>query len=243
MIPLRDRNPRRSLPYVTLAIGAICAIVFGYQYTLGDGPLGYRFVLEYGFVPARLTVEPLAAIGTLVSHAFLHGSVLHLAGNLLFLIVFADNVEDRVGHGRFLLFYLASAAAAAAVQGVLGGDPEVPLVGASGAISACLGAYLRLFPRQFVQAFIPAFVGPWLFMRLFSRQRAWYAPWLPAWIFLGYWILVQVLEAFGGAGGEVGGEAAAVAWWAHVGGFAFGVAGATWLAPGRARGRTGRLEP
>ncbi len=194
-------------------------LVYWHQFTLGTGRAGLVFVYQHGFVPARFAAEPLAAAGTLVTHAFLHASVLHLLGNMVFLIVFGDNIEDRMGHGRFLVFYLLGAVLAAAAQGLLAGDPRTPLIGASGAISAVLGAYLRIFPSQRVQAFIPILILPWLVLRFFSRQPKWFAPWLPAWVFLGYWALVQVSEALGPEFGAEGG----VAWWAHLGGFAFGV--------------------
>jgi len=218
VIPLRDHNPRRSVPVVTIGIAVINVVVFAYQSSLGGGRAGVRFVFEHGFVPARFAVDPGGALVSLVTHAFLHASLLHLLGNMVFLAVFADNVEDRLGHGRFLAFYLLGGVIAGAAQGLFGGDPEVPLIGASGAIGACLGAYMRLFPRESVQALVPVLVGPWLFMRLFGRQRPWFAPWLPAWLFLGYWAVVQATEVLGSNFGDADG----VAWWAHVGGFAFG---------------------
>jgi len=218
LIPLRDRNPRRSWPLVTLGIALVNVVVFAYQASLEGRPAAALYVLEHGFVPARFAVDPAGAVVTLLTYAFLHGSLLHLLGNMVFLAVFADNVEDRLGRWRFLAFYLLGGAVAGAAQGLLGGEPKVPLIGASGAIGACLGAYIRLFPRQSVQALIPVLIGPWLVVRLFSRQRPWFAPWLPAWLFLGYWALVQASEVLGSNFGEADG----VAWWAHVGGFAFG---------------------
>ncbi|HRP47655.1 MAG TPA: rhomboid family intramembrane serine protease [Trueperaceae bacterium] len=204
---------------VAWSIALVNVAVFAYQFRLGESRAAVRFIYEYGLVPARFGVDFAGAIPTLVTHAFLHASIAHLLGNMIFLLVFGDNVEDRLGHWRFLLFYLGGAAVAATAQALLGGDPRTPLVGASGAISSCLGAYMRLFPRQHVQALIPVLVGPWLIVRLFSRQRPWFAPWLPAWAFLGYWALIQATEALGATVADAGG----VAWWAHVGGFGYGV--------------------
>ncbi len=194
-------------------------VVYLYQASLGTGLAGLRFVFDNGFVPARLVAEPLAAWPTLVTYAFLHGGLAHLLGNMLFLFVFGDNVEDRLGHLRYALFYAGGAAIAALVHGLLGGDPRTPLVGASGAISAVLGAYIVIYPQQRVQTLIPGLIAPWLFLRLFSRQAPWYAPWLPAWAYIGFWAAMQGLSVL--TDGSSTGEG--VAWWAHIGGFAFGM--------------------
>ncbi len=207
------------MPYVTWALVVANIAVFLYQASLGSGLAGLAFVFEYGFVPARLLAEPVAALPTLITHAFLHGGLMHLLGNMLFLFVFGDNVEDRLGHLRYALFYAVGALVAALAQAILGGEPRTPLIGASGAISAVLGAYIVIYPQQRVQTLIPGLIAPWLFVRLFSRQTPWYAPWLPAWAYLGFWAIMQGLSAISDGGGA--GEG--VAWWAHLGGFAFGM--------------------
>jgi membrane associated rhomboid family serine protease len=155
----------------------------------------------------------------------LHGGWAHLAGNLVFLAVFGDNVEDRFGHGRFLVFYVLAAAVAGLVHALADPRSTLPLVGASGAISAVLGAYVRYFPRRRVQAIVVPLVLPWLLVRVFTPFPAFFLWSLPAWVYLGYWALVQAFEAAAtlapsGLAVPTGG----VAWWAHVGGFGFGLA-------------------
>jgi len=208
-IPLGDRNPRVVIghPYVTWGLIAACVLAFIVHSGL-DPRTGHLVALRYGLIPATITGEAalspeVAAIppwATLITSMFLHGGVMHLVMNMLFLGIFGDNVEDAMGHGRFLAFYLICGAIAGAVHvAVLPGTTE-PMIGASGAVSAVLGAYLVLHPR----ASVTILLG---FLPLV----------LPAWLLLGLWILFQLLSAFtAGDGG--------VAWWAHVGGFAAGVA-------------------
>lgn len=223
MIPLRDRNPRHAPALVTWALLAVNVIVFLYQLSLGRTQAGLEFIYRYAFVPEQFFAAPLAEAPTLVSSAFLHGGAAHLISNMIFLAVFGDNVEDRLGKVRYLLFYLAGAAAATFLHGLLHASSPSPLVGASGAISALLGAYIVIFPHQQVQSFIPPLVLPWLLLRGFMPVRPFYAPWLPAWVFIGYWALVQFIEAGGGLGATGPGNPDQVAWFAHVGGFIFGV--------------------
>jgi len=240
MLPLRDANPRHAFPVVTWLLVLANVAVFAYQLVLGDSLAAARFLLGYAFIPARFDAEPLAAAPTLVTSAFLHGSLLHLVSNMVFLAVFGDNVEDRMGKVGFVIFYLVGAGVATFVHGVLGGVPTSPLVGASGAVSAVMGAYIVLFPQQRVLTFIPPLLVPWLAMSLFARVPRFFAPWLPAWLFIGYWALLQFWEASAGitAGQPVdGGD---VAWWAHVGGFVFGVVSVALFAR-RSRPREGRI--
>lgn len=220
MIPIRDANPRHATPVVSWVIVALNVLVFVYQTVLGESRAAYEFIFEYAFIPARFAEEPGAALHTLVTSEFMHGSWMHLLSNMIFLIVFADNVEDRMGRWRFALFYLLGAAAATAAHGLFSAGSTVPLVGASGAVSAVLGAYILLYPQQRVQTFIPPLIIPWLLASLFGRFPRFYLLWLPAWLFIGYWALIQVLEASSSLGIQV--EGGGVAWWAHVGGFAFG---------------------
>lgn len=222
MLPLRDAHLRRSLPWITWALAAACVLVYVHQARLGNSLQGFVFTVRYGFIAERFFAHPVAAAPTLVTNLFLHGSLLHLLGNLLFLLVFADAVEDRLGGGRFALFYLLGGALSNLVYALLTDAPRVPLIGASGAIGTVMGAYLVLYPRLRVQAFIPPFLLPWLVLSLFARVPRFFLLWFPAWLFIGYWFLVQLVEATTHVALLQPG-ASSVAWWAHVGGFAFGL--------------------
>lgn len=203
MFPLRDANAHRTVPYVTYGLIAlnVCVFVYGLQLAL---PETERFLLVYSFVPQLLFEHPLGSAYRLVSSLFLHGGLAHLLGNMFFLFVFGDNIEDRLGRGRYLLFYLVGGAAASLLHALLTPTSPVPLIGASGAVSAVLGAYIVLFPRQRVLTLIlPFFIF-----------------WLPAWLYLGYWALIQGVQAARGLTMLSGGDN--IAWWAHVGGFLYG---------------------
>lgn len=196
------------------------------------GVAGRAFAFETmragAFVPVVFFDDPAARWATPLTTAFLHADPIHLATNLFFLAVFGDNVEARIGHLPFLAFYLAAAAASSLIHGLIDPSSTLPMVGASGAISAVLGVYLLWFPRRRVQALIVPLFLPWLLVRLLARIPRFYLWWLPAWVFIGYWAVVQVVEAGGVlvAGMPQGGG---VAWWAHLGGFAFGLAAAPLL--------------
>jgi len=215
MIPLRDENRSASPPVVTMVLIALnCA---GFLYELLLGPDLRRFMFQWGMVPLRLTLalqeggEPLVqAAQPLATSMFLHGSWLHLIGNMWYLWIFGDNVEDRIGHARYLLFYLAAGLFAGLLHVFFNPGSRVPTVGASGAIAGVLGAYLVAFPRARIITLVPFFP--------FFQVMA-----LPAVLMLGLWFVYQFFSgalslAWSAAGG--GG----VAWWAHVGGFAFGMA-------------------
>ena len=212
MIPIRDYNPATRRPYITVLLIASCILIFLWQMSL-DLRSGQVMVHQFGFVPALLFDEAtFGADGglvpvwvTLFSSMFLHGGIMHLAGNMLYLWIFGNNIEDVMGHGRYLVFYLVCGLAAAMAQALPDMGSTVPMIGASGAISGVLGAYLLLFPKARVQVVIP--IGFFL-MRTIS------AGWL-----LGIWITFQVLS--GVASDTSGGG---VAWWAHVGGFVAGMA-------------------
>jgi membrane associated rhomboid family serine protease len=212
MIPIRDHNPTTRTPYVTVALIVTCVLIFLWQVSLGPNA-GQAMVQQLGFIPALLfghaTFGPegglLPAWSTLFTSMFLHGGFMHLAGNMLYLWVFGNNIEDVMGHGRFLVFYLLCGLAAAMAQALPDMGSIIPMIGASGAISGVLGAYLLLFPKAQVQVLIP--IG-FLIMRT-----------LPAGWLLGFWIVFQVFSGF--ASGVEGGG---VAWWAHVGGFVAGMA-------------------
>ncbi|MCC6350671.1 MAG: rhomboid family intramembrane serine protease [Candidatus Eisenbacteria bacterium] len=211
MIPLRDDNPSQSVPVVTRTLIAVNVVAFVFELSLG-GALG-AFVQWWGLVPLRFSyafagAEPLApTLATAFTSMFLHGGWIHLLGNLWYLWIFGDNVEDSLGHWKFLLFYLAGGFTAAAVHLVFNLGSPVPTVGASGAIAAVLGAYGVLFPRARVVTLVPIFV----FFQIVA---------LPALLVLGLWFVIQIFTGTLSIGASGGG----VAWWAHIGGFVFGMA-------------------
>ena len=214
MIPLRDENPSATVPLVSRALIVLNVAVFLYQALLGPGLRA--FVYEWGLVPARLTLalrfheEPVAATGlTLLSSTFLHGGWSHLIGNMWYLWIFGDNVEDRLGHVRFLLFYLAAGVVAGLLHFLAHPVSGLPTVGASGAIAGVLGAYTVAFPRARVVTLVPLFP----FFQIVA---------LPAFLVLGLWFVLQFVLGLGALGAAAGGG---IAWWAHIGGFVFG-----WLA-------------
>jgi membrane associated rhomboid family serine protease len=224
MIPIRDHNPTGGPVVVVWMLVVANVLAFGAAYA----PAGERSVmawaLQYGLVPAALLADPLHEGLRLLTHLFSHGGWTHLLGNLIFLFVFGDNVEDRLGHLGFLLFYLGGGIAAATTHVLLDPTSTLPLVGASGAISAVMGAYVIWYPRKPVQTLVVPLVLPWLALNLLVRTPRFFLWWWPAWAYLGYWALIQVTEGIAGLGAAGG-----VAWWAHVGGFAFGVAVSRWL--------------
>jgi membrane associated rhomboid family serine protease len=210
MIPLRDENPSLTTPVVTRALILLSVLAFVFELVLG--PERGAFVVGWGVIPARVMAvftgqEPVAVLATLLTSMFLHAGWLHLIGNMWYLWIFGDNVEDRLGHAGFLAFYLASGVASAAMHIAINPGSPVPTVGASGAIAGVLGAYLVLFPRARVVTLVPIV----FFLQIVS---------LPALLVLGLWFVFQFFSgafALGGAGGGV-------AWWAHIGGFLFGIA-------------------
>lgn len=230
MIPVRDHNPTAGPVVVVWGIVLTCIAAFVLPWLEGGEQQILTVAYRWGLTPAAWWADPIAAAPTVVTSAFLHGGWAHLIGNLVFLWVFGDNVEDAMGHARFLLFYLLGALAAVLAHAALTDDPTIPLIGASGAISAVLGAYLRIYPRKMLQAIVLPLIVPWLVLRPIFRVRPFFLWTLPAWVFLGYWAVLQVWEGFGAVGDGV-------AWWAHVGGFLFGLVFAPALAQRRRRGR------
>lgn len=228
MLPVRDLNPRSGPAPVTWVLIGANLVAFLLQIGIAGRGVAFELMRAGAFLPAAFFDDPSASWATPVLTAFLHADPIHLATNLFFLGVFGDNVEARIGHGRFLGFYLAAAAASSLIHGLVDPRSVLPMVGASGAISAVLAAYILWFPRRRVQALIVPLFLPWLLVRLLVRVPRFYLWWLPAWIFIGYWALVQLVEAGGllVVGMPSGGG---VAWWAHVGGFAFGLAVAPFL--------------
>ncbi len=213
MIPIKDVIPSRTWPGVTYAIIAINLLVFAYQLTLSP-EAGEEFVYAFGLIPAQFSFVAM------LTSMFVHGGIGHVTGNLLYLWIFGDNIEDRLGHGRFIAFYLLTGAVAAVAQTAMEPSSPIPMVGASGAIAGVMGGYLVLYPHSRVLTLFP------FPLVLFE---------VPAVFFLGVWFVVQFLDGIGSlaaAGGSqlVGG----VAFWAHVMGF---VAGLVLVRPMRIRER------
>ena len=213
MIPIRDRNPSGTFPYVTIGIIIINVFIFLYELSLGSDLA--IFVHQYGVVPVKAThyfqTPDLSLKDTFfpfLSSTFLHAGFIHLIGNMWFLWIFGDNIEDRLGHVKYLCFYILCGAIASSVHVFFNSQSQIPCIGASGAIAAVLGAYMVTFPRARVTTIVPIF----FFIQIIE---------LPAVIVLGFWILIQFF------GGTVSSTASAsgggVAWWAHVGGFVSGI--------------------
>ena len=202
MFPLRDVIPSRTTQYVTVSIIALNALVFLYQLALG--PNVEQFVIYYGLVPAAFSWV------TVFTSMFLHGGFLHVAGNMLYLWIFGDNVEDRMGHGRFLVFYLLCGTAAALAQTITDPQSVVPMVGASGAIAGVMGAYFVLYPRSRILTLV--------FILFFIQLVE-----VPAIFFLGIWFVMQFLSGVGSIARATGDPAGGIAFWAHVAGFAAGL--------------------
>ena len=220
MIPIKDTAPRERFPLINIALILLNVLVFLHQSALPP-ELHHRFVCAFGTIPAKLTagldafLEPGPAAGALWAAAlplftanFLHGGWLHLIGNMLYLWIFGDNIEGRLGHLKYLLLYLFMGAASQLFHVFSDPHSTIPLVGASGAIAGVLGAYFVLFPRARVLTLVPIF-----FFITFVR--------LPAVLFLGLWFILQLFNA-SLQGAAMGAQA--VAWWAHVGGFLVGLA-------------------
>lgn len=221
MIPLRDTVRSRTAPLVTVALIAVNVLVFLHETALG--PYLDRFVFAYGLVPRRLVYWPGAPLDParflpLFTSMFWHGGWLHLLGNMLYLWIFGDNVEDRLGHGRYLLFYLLAGIAAALTQVALNPLSRLPTIGASGAIAGVLGAYLVTYPRARVLTLVPIFFWPWFVE-------------IPAIAYLALWFALQLFEGVLSLGAPQ--AAGGVAVWAHVGGFIAGGVLMKLLAPPR----------
>ena len=210
MIPLRDENPSATIPIVTRTLIVLNVAIFIYEILLGSELRA--FIFDWGLVPARLTLalryhqgSALASLLTALTSVFLHGGWSHLIGNMWYLWIFGDNVEDLLGHARYLIFYLACGLVAGLIHTVTNPLSELPTVGASGAIAGVLGAYLVSYPRARVVTLVPLFP----FFQIMA---------LPAFVLLGFWFVFQFVLGLGALGNTGGG----IAFWAHVGGFAFG---------------------
>lgn len=221
MLPIRDENPTLRAPVVTYALIALNAGFWVLVQGMGAEPALSRSICLLGLIPAELLgtargaipmgdavcpVDPSGALLTPLTSMFLHGGWFHLLGNMWFLHVFGNNVEDVMGRFRFLLFYLLSGLAAAAAQTLAGPGSLIPMVGASGAIGGVMGSYVLLYPRAGILTFV--------FLGIFARMMV-----IPAFVMLGYWFLIQLAS-----GSLSSGEGGGVAFWAHVGGFVAGLA-------------------
>ena len=205
LFPIGDDNIERGHPAVfSYALIVINVCVFLFQQSIPQG-LQASFVMQYGAVPAEISMG--VDWQTLLTSMFLHGSWMHLLGNMLYLWIFADNIEATIGNGRFLLFYLLGGLVAGITQVLIAPFSEVPCVGASGAIAAVMGAYIVMFPKSRVRMLLL------LFFIVF---------YVPSWVFLGIWFLEQLLSGFQMLGMTTQ-DAGGVAFWAHIGGFVFGL--------------------
>lgn len=206
MIPIRDENPTRRVPFVNYTLIALNILVFLWQISLG--PYGEAALYRMALIPRNLTMGfDLGDIRAIFTSMFMHAGLAHLLGNMLYLWIFGDNVEDALGHVRYLFFYLAGGVAASLTHVLLYPTSTIPTVGASGAIAATLGAYLMLFPHRRVVTLIP-------FGFFIQIAR------IPAAFVLGMWFLLQLFEGTLALGMPLLGG---VAFWAHIGGFVFGM--------------------
>lgn len=209
MLPLRDTVRSRSIPFVTYALIGLNVLAFLYEVSLGQQGFA-RFLTTYGLIPARLSwAEPWSYFRILTS-MFLHGSWFHVISNMWVLFIFGDNVEDRMGPSRYLVFYLLVGSVAGLTQAYFVSNSQLPTVGASGAIAGVLGAYLVLYPQGRVLTLIPLFIIPWFVE-------------IPAFIYLGFWFFSQLSSGLMSLGQLGAGNVGGIAWWAHVGGFMAGL--------------------
>ena len=254
MIPISDSVRSRTTPYVNITFITLNILVFLYQLTLNTFPESRSFLSEldvfffdWGVIPACLTdrfgfdpeTNPRAlaflcpegdrVLATPFTSMFLHGGWLHLIGNMVFLWVFGDNVEDAMGHARYVVFYLVVGVAAGAAHIFMNQNDIIPAIGASGAVAGVLGAYLVLYPRATVSAILPIFILFWIPFRV------------PAVLLIGFWFLLQLFSGFAAiAATDVTGASGGVAWFAHIGGFIAGLVLVRVFTVGR--GHRGRLR-
>lgn len=217
MVPLHDNNPTRITPYITYGLIGINIFIYLYEASLPADQL-QAFLQEYAVVPSQLTAsfrgsltEMLPEVMTLFTSQFLHGGLLHLGGNMLFLWVFGNNIEEQLGRIKYIIFYLLCGALAALAQWFFSMESNIPSLGASGAIAGVLGAYILRFPNARILTLVP--LG--FFITTFR---------IPAVFFLGFWFVQQALYGIAslGARTNVGMESGGIAYWAHAGGFVFG---------------------
>jgi membrane associated rhomboid family serine protease len=205
MIPLRDANPSRRTPVVTIILIGLNVLIYLYQVTLGESEQLFRFFDTWAIIPFQLTTNFASESITLISAMFLHGSWIHLGGNMLYLWIFGDNIEDRLGPVRFIIFYVIGGLTATAAQVLIDPESPVPNVGASGAIAAVLGGYLLLYPRARVTTLVFRYITQ-----------------VPAFIVLGFWFVIQLFQGVGSLA-TMSSQSGGVAFFAHVGGFVAGM--------------------
>ncbi|MBW2662750.1 MAG: rhomboid family intramembrane serine protease [Deltaproteobacteria bacterium] len=210
MIPIRDTIPTRNYPIVNTTLIAVNVVLFLVELSQGSGL--ERFIYIYGFVPARYTIPQITSYFTtgqqlvsLITFMFLHGGFWHLLSNMWFLYIFGDNIEDRLGPLRYLTFYMICGLTSGFSHLAFNYHSTMPIIGASGAIAGVMGAYFVLFPKARILTLIPIFFIPYFVE-------------IPAFFFLGFWFVVQLLSTAGSHG-----QMAGIAWWAHIGGFIFGM--------------------
>ncbi|WP_424097536.1 rhomboid family intramembrane serine protease [Moorena producens] len=218
MVPLRDENPITITPYITILLIVINIIVFIYELRLSKPELDTFFRL-YAMVPRELTAsfqgfpvgQPVPEPLTLITSQFLHAGFLHIGSNMLFLWIFGNNIEEKLGGIKFLIFYLTCGALAALAQWFFSAGSLIPALGASGAIAGVMGAYIIRFPNAKILTLVPLFI-------IFFVAR------IPAVFYLGFWFLQQAFNGIAslGAQAQVGMEGGGIAYWAHAGGFVFG---------------------
>ncbi len=206
MIPLYDTLRPRRFPTVNWMLIILNGLVFYYELKLGKAGLN-RFIHDWGLVPFQLTSNPAETWVTIFTSMFLHGGWFHILSNMWILAIFGNNVEAQMGSGRYFIFYLLSGIAAASLQTYLSAVNDMPMIGASGAIAGVLGAYLILFPQARIASLVPI-------LFIFTIVE------IPAVIFLGFWFISQL---FSGWLALQGADINSVAWWAHIGGFVFGM--------------------
>lgn len=207
MFPIRDTIRSRSVPLVNWLIIITNVMVFFFQSALST-PALERFAQTWALVPAKVDLgNPLTWLPFL-THMWLHGSLFHLISNMWTLVIFGDNIEDRLGSGRYLMFYILGGVSAGLLQFFFTTDPNIPALGASGAIAAVMGAYFLFFPKSRVVTLVPVFIFGWFVE-------------IPAVFYLGIWFVTQVFSGVASLGMPAG--MGGVAWWAHIGGFLFGL--------------------
>jgi membrane associated rhomboid family serine protease len=209
MIPIKDSPTTRRFPLVNLTLILINILIFFRQLTLTEDEL-HGFIFSHGLIPANLTAgflegNPAVVLTPLLAYQFMHGGWLHIGSNMLYLWVFGDNIEDRLGHLKYLLFYLLMGIISGLAQVAFDPGSNVPIIGASGAVAGILGAYLVSCPRARVLALVPIFI-------VFTVAE------LPAVVFLGFWFLLQLFQGVASIGVDV-----SIAWWAHIAGFIGGM--------------------
>lgn len=216
MLPIRDNIRSNSFPIINWSIIVINSLVFLYESSLSPAALD-RLIQVFGLIPARLHLDNPAIllahpvpVLTLFTHMFLHGGWFHVLSNLWILFIFGDNIEDRMGSGRYTVFYIIGGLSAGLMQSWVAPQSRVPSIGASGAIAAVLGAYILLYPRARVITLIPLLFIPWFIE-------------IPSVIFIGIWFVSQLFSGIASLGLPQSASMGGIAWFAHIGGFLFGL--------------------